>query len=88
MTCDLGHGDLIQHISLASVRSLGQHVGSERYRDTLSTSDKSKVILIWKQNTQILIRHQLLIISDIDIGIIVLEREGRDNYSCRYSQNI
>ena len=70
MTCDLGHRDLIQHISLASVRSLGQHVESERYRDTLSTSDKSKVILIWKQNTQILIRHQLLIISDIDAGIM------------------
>ena len=74
MTRDLGHRDLIQHTSLASVRSLGQHVESERYRDTLSTSDKSKVILIWKQNTQILIRHQLLIISDIDCGIIVLER--------------
>ena len=73
MTCDQGHGDLRHHISSASVRSLGQHVGSERHRDTLSTSDKSKATLIWKQNTSFLIRHQLLI-SDIDVGIILLER--------------
>ena len=51
VTCDQGHGDLRHHISSASVRSLGQHVGSERDRDTLSTSDKSKATLIWKQNT-------------------------------------
>ena len=69
MTCDQGHGDLRHHISSASVRSLGQHVGSGRDRDTLSTSDKSEAILIWKLNTEILIRHQLL-----TVGIILLER--------------